>query len=42
LEPGLYFYQQGCMRLEDMFEVTAGGLRKLTELPYADFIRERA
>jgi Xaa-Pro aminopeptidase len=41
LEPGLYFYRQGCMRLENMYEVTVEGLRKLTELPYADFIRER-
>jgi Xaa-Pro aminopeptidase len=41
LEPGLYFYRQGCMRLEDMYEVTAGGLRKLTGLPYANFAEGR-
>jgi Xaa-Pro aminopeptidase len=37
LEPGLYFYQQGCVRLENMYEVTEDGLRRLTELPYANF-----
>lgn len=37
LEPGVYFYGKGCMRTEDMYLVTGDGLRRLTELPHAQF-----
>lgn len=37
LEPGVYYYGKGCMRTEDMYLVTEDGLRRLTELPHANF-----
>ena len=33
VEPGLYFEGIGGMRLEDVFEVTVGGCRRLNEFP---------